>query len=128
MTADPRIVAFAWVMAAACVAVGVGVVLSDSPTYEVPQSVVQRPSVQPEYAPPVTTRITSDRTVVVGKQVKRGVYATAGGPRCTWVTYASLPPGAVRARGTAPDRTTVDLGSAVAKFETNGCPEWVMVR
>lgn len=135
MTADPRIVAFAWVMATACVGVGVAVVLADSPTYEVPASVIQRPSAlpgtpvpQPEYAPPLTDRITGDRTVVVGKQVKRGVYATAGGPRCTWATYTSLPPGTVRARGTAPDRTTVDLSSDVAKFETNGCPEWVMVR
>lgn len=57
MTANPRIVAFAWTMVALIVTVGVAVVVSDSPTYDVPPEVVRRatpatpaPTVLPTYA------------------------------------------------------------------------------
>lgn len=129
MTADPRIVAAAWFAVIVIVGTGIGVVLADSPAVDV-SSAVRRPTARPEYAPPVGESITRDGLVVVGKHVKHGTYRTAGGPRCTWIRYADLTGDAtsILDRGAAPGRTTVDLVTGVAGFETHGCPEWVMVR
>ncbi|HWD83303.1 MAG TPA: hypothetical protein VG497_30595 [Kribbella sp.] len=130
MTADPRIVAAAWAVVAVCVAIGVAVVLADSPaqSVKVPQSVIARPLSKP--GPPVPARIHGDGTFVVGKQVKAGSYRTAGGPRCRWARLDDLRglPGSVRDSGPAPTWTQVDLIDGVVGFETHGCAEWVMVR
>lgn len=131
MTADPRIVAGAWAAVVVCVAVGVAVVLADSParsakrTVTIPASVIARPTSKP--GPPVPDRIPGDGRFVVGKQVKAGSYRSAGGPRCRWARLDDFR-GDVRDTGVAPDWTQVDLVDAVAGFETHGCPDWVMVR
>ncbi|HEY9410311.1 MAG TPA: hypothetical protein VIP77_12080 [Jiangellaceae bacterium] len=128
MTANPRIVAFAWGMAFLCTAVGVGVVLSDAPAYEVPASEIRPPLSKP--GPPVPDTVEGDGTYVVGKQIQRGVYQNAGGPRCTWTRLTDLTgtAGSVYDRGTSPGRITLSLPEPVVAFETHGCAEWVMVR
>lgn len=136
MTTDPRIVGAAWVAIAACAAIGVGVVLSDTPAHDATVG-VQRPIAQAgtpvrqtEYSPAVPDQVAGNGTYVVGKQIKAATYRTAGGPRCTWVRLATLTgdPRGVLDRGTAPASSSIDLAAGVVGFVTNGCPEWVMVR
>lgn len=137
MTTDPRALIVA---GASILLIGVTgwvfVLVTDTPATDAGRNAA-RTSTQPgtpvrpvEEAPPLAEKITRDGVVVVGKHVKRGTYRTAGGPRCTWARLIDLTGDAtsILDRGTAPGRTDVDLVTGVIGFETNGCPEWVMVR
>lgn len=75
MTANPRIVAFAWGMVALIVAVGVTVVATDKPTtYKIPSSVLQRPTAQPGTPVPADRPVPQKLTVGVHRVAAQGKY------------------------------------------------------
>lgn len=86
MTANPRIVAFAWAMVGVIVAVSVAVVATDSPTYDVPPSVVQRPKSQPGTPVPQPNERPAEQKQTVG--VRR---TAAAGKYELW----QMPPGPI---------------------------------
>jgi hypothetical protein len=82
-----------------------------------------------EVAPVVGSTIPGDGTWVIGKDIKRGTYQTAGGDRCYWARLSGL-------SGELSDVITnnisngpqmVTLGAGDVAFEASRCGTWTLV-
>ncbi|MEV6413888.1 hypothetical protein [Kribbella sp. NPDC051718] len=140
MTGDWRAVAAAGVAALACAGVGVYVVSQDSPAVSVGKAL--RPTAQPgvpvpqrydakpvEQSPPVADTVPNNGTWLIGKEVKRGTYHTAGSSICLWTRLQRHPSGGwVIVDGAyRMGPQTVVLGKDDDAFATQGCPTWQLV-
>ena len=141
MTDEPKALIAAGAAIATIVTIAVTVVLNDSPArgaadISTPQPTGSAPPSTPqpyirkpvEQAPPRTT-IPGDGVWVVGRDLERGVYRSAGGRSCTWVrlrdgldmpwTAATPPPLGSQ---------VVFLGGPDVAFGSRGCARWVRIR
>lgn len=121
----------------AIAAVGVFVVWNDTPAQGAADTAavaVPRPTSLPgntvEYAPPIAEHI-GDGTWLVGKEIKRGLYAAPGGPGCYWERLSDLSgrPAATIDNGFArkgPQKVALDNRDFA--FTSNGCGRWDLVR
>ena len=136
MTTDRRAIAAALAAAALIASIGVAVVLNESPANSAARNAAQ-PSAQTgtivprqvEKAPPVDEVVPGDGTWIVGKEIKRGTYATQGGSSCYWARLVPAVRGwstVASAYVTGPQK--VALGKDDIAFASQGCDKWVMVR
>lgn len=89
------------------------------------------PQRQTEYAPPIGEVIPGDGTWLVGKQIKRGTYRSAGGTFCYWARLRDLSheqSGTIANGYGRGGPQVVAIGKADVAFISNGCEQWVMVK
>ncbi|HEY9354210.1 MAG TPA: hypothetical protein VIP28_13200 [Nocardioides sp.] len=98
------------------------------PTAQPGPPVPQRKPV--EKSPPVAEVVPGDGTWLIGREIKRGTYQTAGGTSCYWSRLANLSGEleAVTANGFRNGPQVVALGPDDVAFVSQGCPRWVMVK
>lgn len=127
-------------IAAACIIlIAVVIVLSDSPA----RGAADRAAVvaasttpgirvkQPEHAPPVRDYVPGDGTWLVGKEIKPGTYASAGGQMCYWERLSDLSgeyTGLIMNGGlrNGPAKVTILAGDFA--FVSQGCGRWDLVQ
>jgi hypothetical protein len=147
MTDDPKILTAVGVTIVAIVAISIGVVLNDHPATRAAENVDTTASIRPsvpiqlvrqtpapyarrpiEQAPVAVGAVPGDGTWILGQDLQRGVYRSAGGRSCQWVRLQAEPPWTV---GSPPDRLgpqVVTLGGQDVAFASQGCAGWVRVR
>lgn len=122
-------VAFAWYTEGRAVRTAdkAAVVSTAKPT-AVPGIPVRQKS--PEYSPPLVASM-GDGTWLLGKEIKRGLYAAPGGTACYWERLSDLsgdPDGTIDVGFARRGPQKVQLGDEDFAFTSNGCGQWVMVR
>ncbi|HET6298613.1 MAG TPA: hypothetical protein VFG33_34895 [Kribbella sp.] len=84
-----------------------------------------------EKSPPLLEKIPGDGTWLLGAEIKRGTYKSAGGFTCYWARLADLTGeyGAILSNGFArPGPQKVALGPEVAALATSGCGPWELIK
>lgn len=84
----------------------------------------------PEYSPRLSASM-GDGTWLLGKEIKRGLYAAPGGTACYWERLSDLsgdPEGTIDVGFARRGPQKVQLGDGDFAFTSNGCGQWVMVR
>lgn len=139
MTGETRPLVVALAGFALIGAIAVGVVSKDSPAESAAANAVKPTVAQPgppvpqrqvEKSPPVSATVPGDGTWIIGKEIKRGTYRTAGSSICLWQRLGAqvaghwvVVDGAFKAGA-----QTVALGKDDVAFDTQGCPVWELVR
>lgn len=83
----------------------------------------------PEYSPRLSASM-GDGTWLLGKEIKRGLYAAPGGTACYWERLSDLsgdPDGTIDVGFARRGPQKVQLGDRDFAFTSNGCGQWVMV-
>lgn len=138
MTGEPRALVVATAGMAMMGAIAVSVIMNDSPAKSAAVNAARPASPQPsaqvrkpvEMAPPVGETVPRDGTWIIGKEIKRGTYRTAGSSICLWQRLGGVVNGRWSiidgAFNTGPQ--TVALGKDDVAFASQGCPVWELVR
>lgn len=116
-------------------AIAVSVVANDSPA----ESAASKPTAPQrglvsqrhvEKAPVVADTVPGDGTWIIGKELKRGTYRTAGSAVCLWQRLGAQVAGqwVVIDGAFKPGTQTVALGKDDVAFVSVGCPAWELVR
>ena len=138
MTSNPRYILAAAGIGVLIAAIGVRVVWNDSPARGAADRAAvyasqQKPSLPArtrpvERAPKVGEIIPGDGTWLIGRQIKRGTYKTAGSSICLWQRLVGGAAGWVVVDGAfEPGPQVVVLGKGDVAFASQGCGPWVMV-
>ena len=83
-----------------------------------------------EMSPPIADTVPGDGSWVIGREIKRGTYRTAGRVGCYWQRLQAHPSGKWLIVDSAQRdiAQTVALDPADVAFASQGCEPWVMVR
>lgn len=139
MTGDWRYIVAAAGLGVIAAAVGVRVVWNDSPARgAADRAAVYASQTKPslparsrpvEYAPRVGEVVPGDGTWLIGRQIKRGTYRSAGSGVCLWQRLVGGAVGWVVVDGAfGPGPQVVVLGKGDVAFASQGCGPWVMDR
>lgn len=82
-----------------------------------------------EHAPPVADFVPGDGTWLIGKEIKRGMYTSEGGPTCYWARLSDLSGEieGVVANSFKPGPQKVAFGPKDVAFESAGCGLWELI-
>ena len=139
MTTDRRALTIAAGVFLLCIGVGGWVACNDQPAKSAAANAVKPTEPQPgppvpqrtkpvEEAPPLEDTVT-DGSWVIGKEIKRGTYRTAGRVGCYWARLQSTATGRwYRVEQLIqPGQQVVALAKEDVAFETQGCAPWELV-
>lgn len=147
MTDEPKILIGVGVAIAAIVAISIGVVLNDTPATDAADNATAPPRPDGTLAPMVSTpmpyvrkpveqapaaagTVLGDGAWMVGREIQRGVYRSAGGRSCQWTRLQGRPggPWTVESPLAQLGPQVVVLGALDVAFASRDCGQWVRIR
>jgi hypothetical protein len=125
--------AAAWISSAAVlfiVIIAVLVVLHDNPARTTAGVAVPTSRPGPPVPKPLAVTVPGDGIWIIGVDIERGTYQSAGGTLCYWARRADLSGegSAILANNFKPGRQSVAMGPDDVAFESAGCGAWELMK